>query len=145
MNTDMLNTFVHQAIPFVARSELKILEAKPGYTKLTMPFSANKNHVGSMYAGAQFTLAEITGGIIFMSTFDPSRFYPLVKEVTIRYKAPMQSDAFVEAHFSADEINRIQTELDSKGKSDFPLDMQLTNAQGEVVATVSGLYQGRKK
>ncbi len=144
MNADMLNTFVRQAIPFVGRSELNILEAKPGYVKLMMPFSVNKNHVGSMYAGAQFTLAEITGGIIFMSSFDPQKFYPLVKEVTIRYKAPMTSDATVEAYLGAEELQRIQMELDSQGKSDFTLDMQLMNTQGEAVALVQGLYQGRK-
>ena len=144
MNTDALNTFIQQAIPFIARSELKILEATSGYVKLMMPFAVNKNHVGSMYAGAQFTVAELTGGIIFMSSFDTKLFYPLVKEVNIRYKAPMQGDAFVEAKLSAEEIANIQSELESKGKADFSLDMQVANAQGDVAAIVRGLYQGRK-
>ncbi len=143
MNTQAINQFIHQAIPFVARSELKILEAKSGYVKLTMPFAVNTNHVGSMYAGAQFTLAEITGGILFMSTFDPKRFYPLVKEVTIRYKAPMQSDGFVEAKWSADDIANIQQALEQTGKADFTLEMPLTNQQGQTVAFAYGLYQGR--
>lgn len=145
MNPDMLNAFIHQAIPFVARSQLTVVEAKPGHVKLMMPFAVNTNHVGSMYAGAQFTLAEITGGIIFMSSFDPQHYFPLVKEVTIRYKAPMTSDASVEVNLSAEEIQRIQHELEAQGKSDFILDMELLNEKGEAVALVHGIYQGRKK
>ena len=39
---------------------------------MLMPFKPNRNHLGTMYAGALFTLAEIPGGAVLISAFDMS-------------------------------------------------------------------------
>ena len=64
------------------------------------PLEGNQNHFGVMYAGVLFSLGELPGGIIYLSTFDTSRFYPLVKEVNIRFTAPTPTDATVEVRIS---------------------------------------------
>ena len=46
---------------------------------------------------------------------------------------------------SEDQIKQITATLEEKGKVDFPLELQLTDAGGEVVAIVQGIWQGRKK
>ena len=42
---------LEKGIPFVGRSEVKVLELEPGYVKMLMPLEPNINHVGTMYAG----------------------------------------------------------------------------------------------
>jgi len=62
-----------KGIPFAGHTEVKVVELEPGYAKMLMPLEPNLNHVGTMYAGALFTLAELPGGAIFLSTVDLRR------------------------------------------------------------------------
>ena len=109
-----------------------------------MPLSGNQNHIGTLYAGALFTLAEIPGGALFLTSFDVQRFYPLIKEMNLRFRRPATSDITVEARLSDEEIARIQAEAEQNGKADYHLELQLCDASGEVVAQTRALYQLRK-
>ncbi|SHG02714.1 thioesterase domain-containing protein, putative [Desulfacinum infernum DSM 9756] len=140
---DMVQKQVETAIPFVARAGLKVLELQPGYVKLLMPFKGNENHVGTMYAGAIFTLAEIPGGALVYTTFDPQRYYPVAKEITIRYRRPVKTDATIEVRLSPEEIKRLQGEADREGKAEFVIEADILDTTGEVVAMSRGIYQVR--
>ena len=59
---EMARLFTEEKIDFVKRSGLKAEVLEPGRVCLRMPLQGNQNHIGSMYAGALFTLAEIPGG-----------------------------------------------------------------------------------
>ena len=61
-----LQQLIDQSIPFVQRSGLQVLDCGPGFAECRMPLSGNANHVGTLYAGAQFTLADITGGVLIL-------------------------------------------------------------------------------
>ena len=76
---ETVRELVEKKIAFVERMGLKVLELMPGSVKLMAPLRGNENHIGSMYAGALFTLAEIPGGALILATFDPTRCYPLIK------------------------------------------------------------------
>ena len=110
-----------------------------------MPLQGNQNHIGSMYAGALFTLAEIPGGALFMTSFDAQRYYPIIKEMNLRFRRPASADIFVEARLSNEQIAEISAQADSAGKADYRLDLELKDASGEVVAISQGLYQLRKR
>jgi acyl-coenzyme A thioesterase PaaI-like protein len=129
---------------FVKRSNLKAEVLEAGFVRLRMPLAGNQNHLGSMYAGALFTLAEIPGGALFITSFDVTRFYPLIKEMQLRFRRPATGDICVEARLSSAAIERLQTEAQALGKADYLLELELTDASGEVVATSRGLYQLRK-
>ncbi len=66
---ETVKELVEKKIAFVERMGLKVIELTPGYVKLIAPLQGNENHVGSMYAGALFTLAEIPGGALILTTF----------------------------------------------------------------------------
>lgn len=132
-----------EQIAFVKRSGLKAEVLEPGYVRLCMPLAGNQNHIGSMYAGALFTLAEIPGGALFLSSFDSQRFYPVIKEMNLRFRRPALGDIHVEARLDAEQIERLQSEAQSRGKADYLLELQLTDASGEIVAESRGLYQLR--
>ncbi len=108
-----------------------------------MPFEPNVNHVGMMYAGALFTLAEVPGGTIFLTTFDTKRFYPIVKDLQIRFRRPATSDITVEVRISDEEVARISAEADANGKADYAWECELKDETGEVVAISQNTYQMR--
>lgn len=140
-----LAAYMESAIGIVKKMGLKVLSMKDGCVKLQMPFKENVNHVGTMYAGSLFTLGEFMGGAIFFASFDMNKYYPIVKEVQIRYRRPALTDITVELSMSGEQIKQVTAALEEKGKADFPLELQLTDAGGEVVALVQGIWQGRKK
>src|SRR3546814_10037091 len=94
-------------IPFIGRSGLRVLELQRGYVRCQMPFAGNGNHVGTMYAGALFTLAELPGGALFLASFDIARYYPIVKSLDMRFKKPATSDRSEEHTSELQSLMRI--------------------------------------
>lgn len=141
---EIARQFTEDKIAFVKRMNLKAEVLEPGFVRLRVPLAGNENHIGSMYAGALFTLAEIPGGALFLTSFDASKFYPIVKEMNLRFRRPATGDIVVEARLSAEEIERLQNEAQANGKAEYVLELQLTDGSGEVVALSRGIYQLRK-
>lgn len=133
-----------KTFPFVERCGVETLDVDRGYCKMRMPLAPNLNHVGIMYAGALYTLAELPGGAIYLTSFDTSRFYPIVKDMRIRFRRPATTDITVEVRLDDAEIERIQAEAEASGKCDFEWDTELKDASGEVVALTHNVYQLRR-
>lgn len=140
---EIARQLTEEQIAFVKRSGLKAEVLEPGFVRLRMPLQGNQNHIGSMYAGALFTLAEIPGGALFLTSFDAPRFYPIIKEMNLRFRRPATGDIQVEARLSAEEISRLEAQASQQGKAEFLLELQLTDGSGEVVAESRGHYQLR--
>src|SRR5512145_642366 len=96
MDLETAKRALESGIRFVANSGLKVVELRRGYVKCLMPYAGNGNHIGTMYAGALFTLAEIPGGALFLSSFDVSKFYPIVKALDMQFVKPATGDVTVE-------------------------------------------------
>ncbi len=141
---EKLKPALTQGIPFVGRTGIEILELDRGYVKMRVPFEPNINHVGTVYAGALFTLAELPGGAIFATSFEPRRFYPIVKDMQIRFRRPAKTDVTVEVRLSAEAAAEIQARAEKDGKADYEWDCELVDAEGTVVATSHNVYQLRK-
>jgi len=136
-------TLTEEKIEFVARMGLVAELLAPGHVRLRAPLDGNQNHLGTMYAGALFTLAEIPGGALAITSFDVARFYPIVKSMTVDFLRPATTDITVELTITADEIARIETEANTAGKSTFLLRAELKDTTGQVVMTSLGDYQLR--
>jgi len=144
LSPEKMRELLETTVPFVQRAGLKALELAPGRVKLLMPLAGNENHIGIMYAGALFTLAEVPGGALFLTTFDIEKYYPVVKEINIRFRRPATGDVTIEMAMAQDEIGRINAEVEAGGKSEFILEGQITDGQGQVAAIARGVYQIRK-
>jgi len=129
--------------PFVERTGLRVLDVDRGYCKLSVPFEPNINHIGTMYAGAMFTLAEIPGGVLCLTAFDTTRYYPLLKDLGLKFVALATTDLTVEARWTDDDIDRMTAEVEERGKAEYMLQTELQDATGQVVATSLGHYQVR--
>ena len=131
------------AVEAIKRTGLRVVCLRDRYAKMLMPLEGNVNHVGMMYAGSLFTLGEIAGGAIYVVSFDMTRLFPIVKEVKIRFRRPATTDVIMEVELSAEEASRIQAEALEKGKADYVLNLELEDAEGEVVSIVEGTWQVR--
>jgi hypothetical protein len=116
----------------------------PRHIKLRLPMEGNINHIGSLYAGALFTVAELPGGALFLTTFDVARFYPVLKAMQIRFRRPAFTDVTVDVSLSEEEAQRIAEEAERLGKSEFILNVEVRDANDCVVAETEGIYQLRK-
>ena len=83
-----LKELVETKFDFLSNMGLKVLSLEPNRVKLMLPMKGNENHLGILWAGALFTLAEVPGGILVYSTFDTAKFYPIVKEMNIKFLKP---------------------------------------------------------
>ena len=140
---DMMNAAMEHTIPPAYKMGIKAVEARRGYAAASVPLEGNGNHFGVVYAGVQFTVAEILGGIIAVASFDSAKYYPLVKNVDIKFTGMARTDLRAEASLDEDEIGRIEAEAAEKGKADFTLDAVVKDEAGQTVSVTRGLYQLR--
>ncbi|GBL56759.1 MULTISPECIES: PaaI family thioesterase [Pseudomonas] len=142
---EFVRQMTEEHIAFVKRCGLKAEILERGHVRLRMPLHGNENHLGNMYAGALFTLAELPGGVITLTSFDSHRFYPIVKEAGLRFRRPAASDVLVEARLDEAELKRIAEEATLNGKAEYVLELQLKDVHGEVVAESRAVYQLRSR
>jgi acyl-coenzyme A thioesterase PaaI-like protein len=140
---EMMNTALGSTIPTAHNMGVRVLEARRGFAATAVPVEGNGNHFGVIYAGVQFTVAEILGGIISLSTFDSAKYFPLVKNIDISFVGMATSELRAEASLDEETIARVEAEAAERGKSDFTLEATVTDADGKTVATSRGLYQLR--
>lgn len=143
LSFEQIKAYIEKPFAFVERIGLKALVLERGRVVLAVPLEGNINHIGSMYAGAIFTLAEIPGGALYLTSFDTTRFFPVVKEMTIRFLKPVTTDATVEITLDEAAIARIEAEAADRGKADYILDGEIKDSAGQVVAASHGIYQLR--
>ena len=140
----MLNRLVGAAVPFAMRNGFRVEALEKGYVRASIPLKGNRNHLGTLYAGAMFVLAEIPGGV--MTLFDlGSDYIPILKELTMRYEKLAKTDLSVEFRLSPEERERIISTVNSDGKADFSLEGELKDQKGEVVARSTAHYQVRRR
>jgi thioesterase domain-containing protein len=140
---DLATTHLTALIPVLGHMGVRVLEVAPGRVAAEVPFEGNANHVGTMYAGVLYSVAEVLGGVMGTATFDAGRFATIIKGAEIRYLRPARTSVRSKAVLGEAEIARIAAEAEAAGKSDFALDVEVTDEDGTVVATLRGDYQLR--
>ena len=139
----LLNGSLGRTIPVLDHMGLEVIEAAPGRAAARVPMAGNGNHVGTMYAGVLFSVAEMLGGALSLATFDPARFYPIVKDLRIDFRRPATSTVTARTALDATEVDRVLADAERDGKGQFVLRSELTDEDGAVVATTEGTYQIR--
>jgi acyl-coenzyme A thioesterase PaaI-like protein len=140
---DLMNSAMGSTIPTADNMGVRVVEARRGFAATTVPVQGNGNHFGVVYAGVQFTVAEILGGVIALSTFDAAKYFPLVNSVDITFVGMARSELRAQASLDDETIARVEAEAAQRGKADFTLEAVVTDADGQTVATTRGLYQLR--
>ena len=140
---DLATDHLTGLIPILGHMGIRVVELAPGRAVTEVPFEGNGNHVGTMYAGVLYSVAEVLGGILGTATFDASRFATIIKGAEVRYLRAARSAVRASAALDEETVARITAEAADAGKADFALDVTVTDAEGTVVATLRGDYQLR--
>src|SRR5690554_2530185 len=139
-----VNRIIGMAIPFAPRNGFSVEEMRPGYVRAKIKLKGNKNHFGSLYAGAYFLVAEIPGGVMALFDLGPA-YTPILKEMTLQFLEPANSDVTVEFSLSEEQVAAIRADADATGRAKFVLEGTLTDQEGNHVANSIAHYRVRKK
>ncbi len=139
MSPEEATALVHAAVPSLRGFNLQVRELQPGRVRLFLPFEGNGNHMGTMYAGALFAIAELPGGLLPLSLV-PQGVVPILKELTIRFLQPARGDVELTAELDPDLVHRLAERAQRDGRAEFTLSLEVTDGSGHPVAASSGTY-----
>lgn len=140
----LLNRLIGRVVPFATRNGFQVVATGPGYVKAAIGLRGNTNHIGTMYAGALFVLAEIPGGILSLLEFGTD-YVPILRELQMTYLRTARSEVTVEFRLTPEEADRIRREVEQHGKAHFELEGELRDSAGELVARSQARYQIRQQ
>ena len=127
------------AVPFSRLLGIEYDAVAPGRAVLRLRDDpAKHNHIGTLHAGALFSLAESASGLCMMATIAErlSGVTPLAARAEITYKQVARGDVTATARTGVPAEEVVAT-LDAAGKVRFPVEVDITDERGEVCATVT--------
>lgn len=146
MDVADVQSLIEEKVPVAGFLGLAVEAVEPGRVRLRMPFSPQiKNHLDIVYAGAIFALAEITGGVAMLSAFEQDGCTVLARRMEIDYVRPSRSDLLCEVTLSDAIIAENRAAVQTEGKSDVVLPVEVHDARGRVIARVSAFYYLRQQ
>jgi uncharacterized protein (TIGR00369 family) len=122
-----------ERMPYNAMLGIRIVEMDGGRARGTLAARPEVgNHVGTMHAGAQFSLIEATSGAAVSGAFLDllGRATPLAQGCDLTYRRPARGDVSAAAEIAAEEVARVRHELEAAGRSRFDVPVRLTDAEG---------------
>lgn len=146
MDYEALRGGMEQAIPFNVHLGLKVVEIGPGLGVVELPEGKHMvNHVGSQHAGGLFSAGEAASGAAFVGAFAEkmTEITPLAQRAEIEYRKIARGPITATARLEDAEARL--GELESDGVTRFAVPVELTNADGDVVAAMSVQWNVRKK
>ncbi len=110
-------------IPFV-----KHIGIEEENNELSLEFKEDiLNHIKTIHASAQFTLAETQSGLHLQSLFPEleGKVVPVLRDAQIKYKKPAQEKII--AFSSADEeaIEKFKTQFEKKGRGSLQINVEI--------------------
>lgn len=110
------------------------------HVKFRLPVDPiHMNHVGIVYAGSYFIIAESSGASLIKCVYG-SKYTAIIKSVAIDYVKPCKSDLVVDISMTEEEAKERIAYVAEHGKGRYPMEIPVTNVDGEVCANVSIVY-----
>jgi uncharacterized protein (TIGR00369 family) len=144
---DLIAKGMSQAVPFVGYLGVEVTSISEGEATAVLPERSELlNHVGSQHAGALFTVAETASGAAFVGAFAErmGELTPLARSAEISYDKIANGPITATARLGIPAAQALAT-LDADGKVEFPCEVELTDADGTVVAVASVRWHVRLK
>lgn len=127
-------------IPALAKLNARVLISEPNRIKVLLPLEGNKNHLGTMYAGALFSVAEFPFGLLHLTHFEGKPMLPVVGELTIRFLAPATTDVTVDLRVSDAEWQQMESGAQAHGKFRFKREIEILDENEQVVCVAKATY-----
>jgi len=139
MDYDAIRAGLEAAIPYNVHLGLEVAEVAPGHGVVRLPDRPEiRNHVGSQHAGALFSAGEAASGAAFVGAFAErlSDLTPLAEGADISYRKLAQGVITATGRLDGD-ASELLAALDEDGVVRFAVEVELTNAVGDVVAEMA--------
>jgi acyl-coenzyme A thioesterase PaaI-like protein len=146
LDYDALAAGLNQAIPFNMHVGLRVEEVGPGRGVVTLPDSDHlHNHVGSQHAGGLFSAGEAASGGAFLGAFAEhlGSLTPLAKSAQIDYRKLAKGPITATGTLGADAAE-LMARIESDGRVEFPVEVEMTDQQGNVVAVMTVHWHVRR-
>ncbi|MEU8250484.1 DUF4442 domain-containing protein [Nonomuraea sp. NPDC048916] len=131
--------FLLQAVPFARTLGITFDHVGDGRAVCRLPDRTDlHNHLGGPHAGALFTLAESASGAAMLSALGDqlSRAVPMTTTATIHYRKPAMGEVVAEGRLLASRDDVI-AQLDAGERPEFDVAVDVTNAEGVVVSSLT--------
>jgi thioesterase domain-containing protein len=142
-DTEYLKRAFNTSIPFAVRTGIDATSFEKDNITLKMPLEPNMNHIGTMYAGALFTLGEMMGGAVAMIYFIENKLIPIVKGLNIKFLKMAKTDITTTYAMRDEEVRTVIDDCRKNGKAEYAVNLELKDENGVVVAVTEGFYQVR--
>jgi acyl-coenzyme A thioesterase PaaI-like protein len=136
-----------QAIPFNLHLGLETIEVGSSLGVVRLPDANNlHNHVGSQHAGALFSAGEAASGAAFVGAFLEimGEITPLAESAEIAYRKLAKGEITATGRFTEDR-DALIARLEADGRVRFPVQVELTDAQGTLVAEMTVRWYVRRR
>jgi acyl-coenzyme A thioesterase PaaI-like protein len=137
---------LNAAIPFNRHVGLVVEEVAPGRGVVTLPDGEHlHNHVGSQHAGGLFSAGEAASGGAFLGAFAEhlGSLTPLAKSASIDYRKIARGPITAVGSLSGNVDQMLRT-IEADGRVEFPIDVEMVDAEGNVVATMTVQWHVRR-
>tara|TARA_R110002124_G_C8847751_1_gene506077 strand:- start:77 stop:529 length:453 start_codon:yes stop_codon:yes gene_type:complete len=136
---EMIKAHLSRAVPYATHTGVTIDEVGAGVARAALPMRPEvSNHIGTVHAGAMFTLAEAASGAALAGCFADNllSLRPVAAEASIRYLKVAKGSLTAEARVDGD-VDAVRATLASAGKVAFPITVTITDETGVPVAAVT--------
>jgi hypothetical protein len=98
------------------------------------PSECHANHIGTVHACVQMTLAEAASGEFLMQTLPgfKEHTFGVLRRVEAKYKNPMQGKIAARAVSTADDLHEASDLLSTKGRAIVPVTIEVVDAENSV-------------
>ena len=110
-------------IPFVNH-----IGIKDENNKLSLDFKENVlNHIKTIHASAQFTLAETQSGLHLQKLFPEleGKVIPVLRDAQIKYKKPAQEKIIAFSSSDEEAIEKFKTQFEKKGRGSLQINVEV--------------------
>jgi len=133
------NFVLSQAVPLIIPSAtglgLKVETLTDARSQASLPLKRRtKNHVGSVYFGAQMTLMEITMGLVLFRHFPPGPYGMLVNRVEADFHAKAKGSVRAVCE-PGEAVQELRAQLDKKGRGETWVTVRLLDLEDKPITT----------
>jgi len=135
------------AVPFNRYLALEYGEVTAGSAEVRLiDREEHRNHVGTLHAGALFSVAEAASGAAFVAAFAErlADIVPVVETAEIRFAAPARGTITAHARLTT-AATVLLAELDRDGRTRPPVEVRLVDGQGKEVAVMTALWNVKRR
>ncbi len=136
---DMIKTHLDAAVPFARHVGVQLLEIGDGIASAELDQREEvSNHIGSMHAGAMFTLGEAASGAALAGAFGPDilKMRPVAATANIAYKKIAKGK--LTAHAKASRPGaELMAAIEEDGKVAFDIHVDVKDGEGDTVVEMT--------